>query len=70
MSRTYQRNKCFYCGKNHSSNGLATVNHMRKHVREGTVVEVLDQFGYYAYQAVKIEAGQVVPDLDNMPPAP
>ena len=32
--------KCFFCEKGISSNGLAQVNHKRKHVREGMLVEL------------------------------
>ena len=34
------RVKCFFCEKGISSNGLAQVNHKRKHVREGMLVEL------------------------------
>src|SRR4030095_17103345 len=36
----YSRVKCFFCEKGISSNGLAQVNHKRKHVREGMLVEL------------------------------
>lgn len=39
MSRTYSLDKCYICGKQHSMNGLARTNHMRKHVREGILME-------------------------------
>jgi hypothetical protein len=32
--------KCFFCEKGISSNALAQVNHKRKHVREGVIVEL------------------------------
>ena len=31
----YSRVECFFCGQRISSNGLAQINHKRKHVREG-----------------------------------
>jgi hypothetical protein len=36
----YSRVKCFFCEKGISSSGLAQVNHKRKHVREGMIVEL------------------------------
>jgi len=36
----YSRVKCFFCEKGISSNALAQVNHKRKHVREGMIVEL------------------------------
>jgi hypothetical protein len=39
MTRTYSTIKCYVCGKEHSMNGLARVNHLRKHVREGILEE-------------------------------
>jgi hypothetical protein len=36
----YSRVKCFFCEKGISSNALAQVNHRRKHVREGMIVEL------------------------------
>ena len=36
----YSRGKCFFCEKGNSSNALAQVNHKRKHVREGVIVEL------------------------------
>ena len=34
------RGKCFFCEQGISSNALAQVNHKRKHVREGMIVEL------------------------------
>ena len=36
----YSKVDCFFCGQSISSNGLAQVNHKRKHVREGMLVEL------------------------------
>ncbi len=41
MSRgAYSKVDCFFCGQRISTNGLAQVNHKRKHVREGMLVEL------------------------------
>jgi hypothetical protein len=40
MRRTYSTARCPYCGLEHSMNGLATVAHMRRHVRAGSLVEL------------------------------
>ncbi len=39
-SSANSRLKCFFCEKGISSNALAQVNHKRKHVREGMIVEL------------------------------
>ena len=36
----YSRVECFFCGQRISSNGLAQINHKRKHVREGMLAEL------------------------------
>jgi len=41
MSRTYSTTTCFLCGKQHSTNGLAFINHMRMHVRQGELKEIV-----------------------------
>jgi DNA mismatch repair protein MutH len=38
MTRTYTRMSCFWCGKEHGVN--ARTSHLRKHVREGFLVEI------------------------------
>lgn len=53
MSRTYTFRTCWVCHKQHSSNGLATVNHMRKHVREGKLIEMKDRDGFVQFEAIK-----------------
>ena len=39
-SSAYSKVDCFFCGQMSSTNGLAQVNHKRKHVREGMLVEL------------------------------
>jgi hypothetical protein len=39
-SSAYSKVDCFFCGQRNSTNGLAQVNHKRKHVREGMLVEL------------------------------
>ena len=39
-SSAYSKVDCFFCGQKNSTNGLAQVNHKRKHVREGMLVEL------------------------------
>jgi len=38
--RIYPQTNCRHCGGTHSTNGLAKASHMRKHVREGVLVEI------------------------------
>jgi hypothetical protein len=40
MPRTYARRLCLYCGEQVSTNGMAHASHMRKHVRDGILVEM------------------------------
>jgi hypothetical protein len=42
MSRDFIEIKCPHCGKIVSSNGLGWASHMRKHVREGVLIERRD----------------------------
>jgi hypothetical protein len=39
-SSAYSKVDCFFCGQRSSTNGLSQVNHKRKHVREGMIVEL------------------------------
>jgi hypothetical protein len=39
-SSAYSKVDCFFCGQRISSNALAQVNHKRKHVREGDLIEL------------------------------
>ena len=39
MKRTFHKIKCPYCEQIISSNGLGWASHMRKHVREGILIE-------------------------------
>jgi len=45
MSRAYVKAVCWFCGQQHSGNGLATISHMRKHVRAGELREVRSYAG-------------------------
>ena len=42
MAKSYQKFKCPHCDHVISFNGLAWASHMRKHVREGILVERRD----------------------------
>lgn len=53
MSRTYSRLTCHVCGKEISSAGAAMVNHFRKHVREGLMIQKLDSCGMYIFERPK-----------------
>lgn len=50
---TYARHKCFYCGKDISSNGLAKTSHYRTHVRNNECIEIkskkTNRSFYYMY---------------------
>lgn len=39
--KTRTKTKCYLCGFEHSRSGQAVVSHMRKHVREGVVIEIM-----------------------------
>jgi hypothetical protein len=39
-SSAYSKVDCFFCSQMCSTNGLAQINHKRKHVREGMLVEL------------------------------
>jgi hypothetical protein len=39
-SGAYSKVDCFFCDQMSSTDGLAQVNHKRKHVREGMLVEL------------------------------
>lgn len=50
MPRAMLRHECFHCGQRVSTNGLAKASHMRKHVREGLLVEMRStRSGIYSY---------------------
>lgn len=59
MTRTYSRTNCFWCGKRHSQNGLARINHLRKHVRQGFLSEYKDVDGYIHFVLVSIDLWKV-----------
>jgi hypothetical protein len=62
MSRTYARDKCNICGKYISVNGLAQTSHLRKHVREGILIETRDGEGYPIFKrARKAEDNRSLP---------
>jgi hypothetical protein len=42
VKRTFHKIKCPYCEQIISSNGLGWASHMRKHVREGILIERRD----------------------------
>jgi len=46
MTRTYSRTACNVCGDSVSTAGFPHTSHMRRHVREGYLVETTDSFGY------------------------
>lgn len=40
IMKTYSKGKCGICGQVVSYNGFAMVSHLRKHVREGKLIEI------------------------------
>lgn len=55
MTRTYSRWKCWICKKTMSNNGLAKINHCRKHVREGLLIERKVKLKWYPYGAIEFD---------------
>jgi hypothetical protein len=46
MPRTYGKRKCYVCGDEISTNGLAQSSHKKMHVREGALVEMEVFYGF------------------------
>jgi hypothetical protein len=71
LTRTYSRRKCYVCGKVHSVNGLARVNHMRKHVREGIMEEYKvdgSNYGWIGFRVVdEAKREELYPTKDDYP---
>ena len=44
--KAYSKTVCYICGLEHSRSGHVVASHMRKHVREGKVVEITYSDGY------------------------
>lgn len=50
----YTWRKCHFCGEEHSSNGLASTSHARKHVRDGDMTERTYYIGKEMYRSFEM----------------